>query len=92
MINFFNVDEVLYLVDLPGYGYASVSKDSKSNWASVIETYLNKREQLKLIIMLVDIRHEPSSDDKMMYNWITSFNLPSFGYSRRLYQTNLITI
>ena len=71
-INFYNIDNKLYFVDLPGYGYASVSKDKKSSWRDVIETYLYSRHQLKLIIMLVDIRHTPSNDDKLMYEWILS--------------------
>lgn len=74
-INFYNVDETLYFVDLPGYGYASVSKEKKSNWGSIIETYLNSRQQLRLIVMMVDIRHKPSADDQMMYQWIVSNNL-----------------
>ncbi|MCX7709679.1 MAG: ribosome biogenesis GTP-binding protein YihA/YsxC [Clostridia bacterium] len=74
-INFYNIDQVLYFVDLPGYGYASVSKEKKSTWGAIIETYLNTRQQLKLIIMMVDIRHKPTEDDKMMYNWIVSNHL-----------------
>jgi len=69
-INFYNVDERLYFVDLPGYGYARVSKDEKAKWARMIETYLNSRRQLKMAMLLVDIRHAPSEDDKLMYQWI----------------------
>jgi GTP-binding protein len=75
-INFYNVDDILYFVDLPGYGYASVSKEKKSSWGEFIETYLTIREQLKLIILLVDIRHEPSADDKQMYYWVMEKNIP----------------
>ena len=75
-INFFNVEDKLYFVDLPGYGYASVSKEKKSTWGEVIETYLATRQQLKLIIMLVDIRHEPSADDKIMYQWLQGNTAP----------------
>ena len=74
-INFYDVDDITYFVDLPGYGYASVSKDKKSSWGTVVETYINTRFQLKLVLMLVDIRHEPSKDDKLMYEWIVSHNL-----------------
>ena len=69
-INFYNIDDTLYFVDLPGYGYAKVSKKEKIFWAKMIETYLNTRNQLKLVIMLVDIRHTPTADDKLMYSWI----------------------
>ena len=69
-INFFNIDDTMYFVDLPGYGYAKVSKQEKASWAKMIETYLNTRRQLKLVIMLVDIRHAPTDDDKLMYRWI----------------------
>lgn len=70
VINFYNVDDKLYFVDLPGYGYASVSKGKKSSWETVVEGYLYSRLQLKMIIMLVDIRHSPSKEDKLMYEWI----------------------
>ena len=75
-INFYNIDSQLYFVDLPGYGYASVSKDKKASWGTVVETYLYSRAPLKLLIMLVDIRHTPSSDDKLMYDWILSHGVP----------------
>lgn len=70
VINFFSVNEDLYLVDLPGYGYAKVAKDEKAKWGQMIEDYLNHREQLKLVILLVDVRHEPTKDDKIMYEWM----------------------
>jgi GTP-binding protein len=66
----------LYFVDLPGYGYAKVSKAQKASWDEMIETYLHSRTQLKSIIMLVDIRHTPSDNDQMMYNWILSRSMP----------------
>ncbi|WP_010252377.1 ribosome biogenesis GTP-binding protein YihA/YsxC [Acetivibrio cellulolyticus] len=75
-INFYNIDDVLYFVDLPGYGYAKVSKDIKSAWGESIETYLNESKKLKLVVMLVDIRHSPSEDDQMMSKWLTSSSLP----------------
>lgn len=74
-INFYNIDQTLYLVDLPGYGYARVSKAEKASWAEMIETYLNSRKQLKLIIMLVDIRHAPTDDDRMMFEWLVNQDL-----------------
>jgi GTP-binding protein len=72
VLNFYNIDNSLYFVDLPGYGYAKVSKVQKASWDESIETYLYSRKQLKLIMMLVDIRHTPSDDDKIMYEWIVS--------------------
>jgi len=76
LINFYNIDNTLCFVDLPGYGYAKVSKSEKKSWGQVIEAYLNGREQLKFIIMLVDIRHKPTEDDKLMYEWICFKSLP----------------
>lgn len=69
-INFYNIDNIFYLVDLPGYGYASVSKDQKSAWGGVVDTYLTTRTHLKAICMLVDIRHDPSKEDLVMHQWI----------------------
>lgn len=78
-INFFVVNGNFYLVDLPGYGFANVSKDMKASWENIIETYLysRKQNQLKLVIMLVDIRHSPSKDDIIMYQWIKGFGMKS---------------
>ena len=69
-INFYNVNEEFYFVDLPGYGYAKVSMKEREKWGSMIEKYLNKSSQLIMVFLLIDIRHEPSSNDKMMYDWI----------------------
>jgi len=69
-INFYNINEELYLVDLPGYGYAKVSQEVKEKWGKLIEKYLNTSKQLKTVFLLIDIRHEPSANDKMMYDWI----------------------
>lgn len=76
VINFYNINDQFYLVDLPGYGYAKVSKTEKAAWAQMIETYLTTREQLKMIVMLVDIRHAPSPDDQVMYDWLVSREQP----------------
>ncbi|MGD9155034.1 MAG: ribosome biogenesis GTP-binding protein YihA/YsxC [Bacillota bacterium] len=72
VINFYNINDQFYLVDLPGYGYAKVSKAEKAAWTEMIETYLTTREQLQMIVMLVDIRHAPSADDRLMYDWLVS--------------------
>lgn len=69
-INFYNVNHAMYLVDLPGYGYAKVSQSVKEQWGKLIESYLHESKQLKAVFLLVDIRHDPSENDKTMYNWI----------------------
>lgn len=69
-INFYNINEELYFVDLPGYGYAKVSVELKAKWGKLIEKYLQTSKQLKLVFLLIDIRHEPSVNDKSMYDWI----------------------
>jgi len=71
-INFYNVNDELYLVDLPGYGYAKVSQQEKEKWGKLIENYLHKSPMLKAVFLLIDIRHEPSANDKLMYDWILS--------------------
>ena len=71
-INFYYINEELYLVDLPGYGYAKVSEQEKIKWGKLIERYLHESKQLKVVFLLIDIRHEPSSNDKMMYEWIVA--------------------
>ena len=71
-INFYNVNDALYFVDLPGYGYAKVSVEVKAKWGKMIERYLKKSQMLKCIFLLIDIRHEPSANDKLMYDWIVS--------------------
>lgn len=73
-INFYNINDEIYIVDLPGYGYAKVSKEEKEKWGSMIEDYLYERENLKLVVLLVDIRHEPTKDDIMMFKWIKATN------------------
>lgn len=69
-INFYHINDALYLVDLPGYGYAKVSEETKAKWGKMIENYLHSSKQLKAVFLLIDIRHEPSANDKDMYNWI----------------------
>jgi ribosome biogenesis GTP-binding protein YsxC/EngB len=69
-INFYNINNTMYYVDLPGYGYAKVSVEVKAKWGKMIERYLNKSQQLKAVFLLIDIRHEPSENDKTMYDWI----------------------
>jgi GTP-binding protein len=75
-INFYQVDERLLFVDLPGYGYAKVSKSESAKWGAMVEGYLLKREPLKLIVLLLDIRHEPGNHDKQLYEWCAYHQLP----------------
>ncbi|ENK1244684.1 ribosome biogenesis GTP-binding protein YihA/YsxC [Clostridium sp. FAM 1755] len=74
LINFFLINDNMYFVDLPGYGYAKVSKKEKENWGYIMEQYLVERNQLKKIVLLVDSRHKPTGDDINMYNWIKHYN------------------
>ena len=69
-INFYNINDAMYFVDLPGYGYANASPAVKAKWGKMIEKYLRQSANLKQVFLLVDIRHDPSENDKMMYNWI----------------------
>lgn len=68
-INFYNINDCLYFVDLPGYGYAKVSQETKVKWGKMIDNYLKTSKQLRILFLLVDIRHEPSQNDVDMYNW-----------------------
>lgn len=74
-INFYNVEEQLYFVDLPGYGYARTSKANRESWGKMIEYYLNRREELGMIMLLVDIRHKPNENDILMMNYIRNAGL-----------------
>ena len=69
-INYYNINDALYFVDLPGYGYAKVSESVKAKWGKMIEDYLHKSKQLKRVFLLIDIRHAPSENDRIMYDWI----------------------
>ncbi len=72
-INFYDVNDKMYVVDLPGYGYAKAPKTEIIKWGQMIEEYLEKREELKAIILLIDIRHEPGKNDIMMYDWLKHY-------------------
>ena len=69
-INFYNINQAMYLVDLPGYGFAKVPESERVKWGKMIERYLHRSKQLKAVFLLVDIRHKPSGNDKTMYDWI----------------------
>lgn len=75
-LNFYLINENLYFVDVPGYGYARVSKKDRESFGDMIEEYLLKREQLKLVVLLVDFRHKPSEDDVTMYKFLSSYDIP----------------
>ncbi len=72
-INFYDVNDAMYVVDLPGYGYAKAPKTEIAKWGAMIEEYLEKRQELKAIILLIDIRHEPGKNDIMMYEWLKHY-------------------
>ena len=69
-INFYNINDAMYLVDLPGYGYAKASAEVKAKWRQMIERYLHTSKQLRAVFLLIDIRHDPSANDKLMYEWM----------------------
>lgn len=75
-LNFYLINEVLHFVDVPGYGYAKVSKSEREAWGKMIETYITSREQLKAMLLIVDLRHPPSKDDVMMYDFLKHYGIP----------------
>ncbi|KIL53308.1 GTP-binding protein YsxC [Jeotgalibacillus alimentarius] len=75
-LNFYLLNEALYFVDVPGYGYAKVSKTERAAWGKMIETYMTDRAPLKAVIMIVDLRHPPTKDDIMMYDFLKHFDIP----------------
>lgn len=83
-INFYKINEEYHLVDLPGYGYARVSKSNKETWGKMIETYLTNREKLVEVIQLIDIRHKPTAQDIQMYNWIRHFGFKGIVVATKL--------
>lgn len=76
LLNFFNIDDKLRFVDVPGYGYARVSKKEREKWGKMIEEYLTTRENLRAVVSLVDLRHEPSVDDVQMYEFLKYYEIP----------------
>ncbi len=75
-LNFYNVNKEFYLIDVPGYGYAAVDKKTQAKFGLMIEEYLEKRDELKRVFMMIDFRHKPSEDDVLMYNFLKYYNLP----------------
>lgn len=76
-LNFYNVEDELFFVDVPGYGYARVSKTEREAWGAMIEEYLTAREPLKAVILITDLRHEPTDDDCMMYDFLVHYDIPA---------------
>lgn len=75
-LNFYHINETFYFVDVPGYGYAKVSKQEREAWGKMIETYFTSREQLQAAVLITDIRHKPTNDDRMVYDWFKYYELP----------------
>ncbi len=75
-LNFFLIDKEVYLVDLPGYGYAKVSKDLQESWQRLISSYLTAREQLRVVVIIMDIRHPPKMQDRQLINWLSHMDIP----------------
>ena len=75
-LNFYLINEILHFVDVPGYGYAKVSKSERAAWGRMIETYFTSREQLKAAVLIVDLRHPPTQDDVMMYDFLKHYDIP----------------
>jgi GTP-binding protein len=76
-LNFYLINEMLYFVDVPGYGYAKVSKSERAAWGKMIETYITKSKHLKVLLLIVDLRHAPSKDDVMMYDFLKHHQIPT---------------
>ena len=76
-LNFYLVNEMLYFVDVPGYGYARVSKSEREAWGRMIETYFTTREPLKAAVLITDLRHPPTADDRMMYGFLKHYEIPA---------------
>ncbi|EKL0545237.1 YihA family ribosome biogenesis GTP-binding protein [Listeria monocytogenes] len=75
-LNFYKIEEALFFVDVPGYGFAKVSKTEREKWGVMIETYITSREQLRGVIQIVDLRHKPTEDDLMMYEFLKYYDIP----------------
>lgn len=75
-MNYYLINEMMYFVDFPGYGYAKVSKTQRATWGKMVEKYLSERDTLRLVLLIVDLRHSPTSNDKMMFDWLKHYDLP----------------
>lgn len=75
-LNFYKIEDQFFFVDVPGYGYAKVSKSERAAWGKMIEKYFMSREPLKTVVLIVDLRHDPTTDDRMMYDFLKHYNIP----------------
>ncbi|KAB7668078.1 ribosome biogenesis GTP-binding protein YihA/YsxC [Bacillus sp. B1-b2] len=75
-LNFYLINEIMHFVDVPGYGYAKVSKKEREAWGRMLETYFTSREQLKAVVLITDVRHPPTNDDVTMYEFLKHYNIP----------------
>jgi len=75
-INFYRINQSFYFVDLPGYGFAKVSKTTREQWGKMIEKYLGSRDNLQVVLLITDLRHPPTKDDQIMYDWLKHFEIP----------------
>lgn len=75
-LNFYRINHTFYFVDLPGYGYAKVSKKQRDDWGNMIEGYLKERDRLKVVLLITDLRHPPTHDDQLMYDWLKYYQIP----------------
>jgi len=87
-INFYLINQEFHLVDLPGYGYAKVAKTERASWGKIIETYLSSRSNLREVMLLVDVRHEPSEDDRLMYDWIKHYGFGTIVVATKIDKIN----
>ena len=87
-INFYNVNDAMYLVDLPGYGYAKTSASEKEKWGKMIENYLHTSKKLQAVFLLIDIRHDPSANDKQMYQWMRHYGFDPIIIATKLDKIN----
>lgn len=76
-LNFYKIEEQLFFVDVPGYGYAKVSKSARSTWGPMIDEYLTTREEMRAVIQIIDLRHPPTADDRIMYDFLVQFDIPA---------------
>ncbi|WP_455661954.1 ribosome biogenesis GTP-binding protein YihA/YsxC [Pradoshia sp.] len=76
-LNFYKLNEAIFFVDVPGYGYAKVSKTEREAWGKMIETYITTREPLRAMLLIIDLRHKPSADDVMMYDFLKHYEIPT---------------
>jgi GTP-binding protein len=76
-LNFYKLNETIFFVDVPGYGYAKVSKTEREAWGKMIETYITTREPLRAMLLIIDLRHKPSADDVMMYDFLKHYEIPT---------------